>query len=281
MKIVSDYFFWLLKLDHLLLLSSLHILTGEARRLPAPEKVHVLTSAPDWKPQAVLWRMAAHRVLQSSDCMTFIQIQSDETRLQAHRVCFSHTSQSGWLAGAVSYKNLHCSPKKREPKKNTTKEKHKHFTDSDLFNNLEYNLAFLSTNLSCSRCCWDRQQTNAVRAVPARTARSSSRCWCKCCGCGRTCPSTWRTVTGSTWVWWQKRWWKLCLRLPWFCGFYSLPVENLQRRTWLLLFQIKAFFNSDQENAFSFPICEYLQIIIRIQWLTSQMVIRLRLTGPN
>lgn len=65
-------------------------------RLPL-ENVHVPTSAPDWNPQAVLWRAAAHWVLQSSDCTTFIQIQSDETWLRAHRVCISHTSQSGRL----------------------------------------------------------------------------------------------------------------------------------------------------------------------------------------
>lgn len=201
--------------------------------------------------------------------------------LQTQRVCISHTSQSGWLAAAVQPATKISIVRRRKESlvaKNTSKEKHKYFTDSDLVDRLVYNLAFLSTNLSCSRCCWDRQQRNAVRAVPARTARSSSRCWCKCCGCGRTCPSTWRTVTGSTWVWWQRRWWKLCRRPPWFCGFYSLPGENLQHRSWLLLFRIKAFFNSDQENAFSFP--SFLSIIITIQWLKSQMVIRLRLMGP-
>lgn len=181
--------------------------------------------------------------------------------------CLHFSHQSVWQAGAVQHATKISIVHRRKESlvaKNTTKEKHKHFTGSDLLNDLKYNVAFLSTNLSCSRCCWDRRQTNAVRAVPARMARSSSRCWCKCCGCERTCPSTWRTVTGSTWVWWQKRWWKLCLRLPWFCGFYSLPVENLQHRTWFLLFGIKAFFISHQENAFSFPSCEFLQIIIII-----------------
>lgn len=52
---------------------------------------------PDWKPQAVPSRTPAHQVLQSNGCVTFIQIQSDETWLQPHRVCISHTSQSGRL----------------------------------------------------------------------------------------------------------------------------------------------------------------------------------------
>lgn len=176
-----------------------------------PQKLHVLTSAPDWKPQAVLLCTAAHRLLQSDDCTTFIQIQSDETWLQLHSVCISHTSQSGRPVLCRKERSI-LNPRKR-----------RRFTASRWLKKWIKSC----TNLSCIQCCWDRRQRSAVRAVPARTARSSSRCWCKCCGCGRTCPSTWRTVTGSTWAWWQRRWWRLCPRLPWFCGFYSLPVENL------------------------------------------------------
>lgn len=64
----------------------------------------------------------------------------------------------------------------------------------------------LFTNLSGSRCCWDRQQMSVAHAELARMGRSSSHCWCRYCGCGRICPSTWRTVTGSTWVWWRRHW---------------------------------------------------------------------------
>lgn len=59
--------------------------------------------------------------------MTFIQIQSDETWLQAHRVCISHTSQSGWC-GAVQQATKICMVHRRKeslvakilPKKNTS-----------------------------------------------------------------------------------------------------------------------------------------------------------------
>lgn len=68
--------------------------------------------------------------------------------------------------------------------------------------------------LFCSQCCWDTQQKSEVRASPATRVKSSSRCWCRRCGCARTSQWAWRTGRGSTWAWSQRRWWKWPPHVP-------------------------------------------------------------------
>lgn len=82
--------------------------------------------------------------------------------------------------------------------------------------------------LFCSQCCWDTQRRSEARASPATRGRSSSRCSCTRCGCARTSPWAWTTVTGSTWVWSQRRWWRWRRRAPWSFSFCSWLAENLE-----------------------------------------------------
>lgn len=85
-------------------------------------------------------------------------------------------------------------------------------------------------HLSCSQSCWDVQQRCAARGGPATRERSSSRCWCRCGGCEHTSRSGWRSGTGSTWVWWRKRWRSVCHPSPWCLEFCSWPALSLAER---------------------------------------------------
>lgn len=85
-------------------------------------------------------------------------------------------------------------------------------------------------HLSCSQCCWGKLQKCAAHVGPARRVKSSSRCWCRCCGYGRTSQSTWRTVTDSTWAWWQTHWRSAFHLVPWSAGSYSWPAWSLDER---------------------------------------------------
>lgn len=108
------------------------------------------------------------------------------------------------------------------------------------------------TNLFYSQFHWGRLQRSAAHAELARKGRNSSHCWCRCCGCGRTCPSAWKNVTGSTWVWWQRHWWKKCHHPPWSCGFYSLPVENLEGEVmWSVLYSYSEILLNTRKYCFS------------------------------
>lgn len=83
------------------------------------------------------------------------------------------------------------------------------------------------THLSCSQSCWGARRRCVARGGPAMTATSSSHCWYTCGGCARTCPSGWRSVTGSTWAWWKRRWRSGCRPSPWSAAFCSWPAWNL------------------------------------------------------
>lgn len=90
--------------------------------------------------------------------------------------------------------------------------------------------------------------------------RSSSRCWCRCCGCERTFLSAWKSGTGSTWGWSQRRSWTLCRLPPWFCEFYSSPAMSLEKgnKTLLILILIPHIINTGNLSCFELSMWMWL-----------------------
>lgn len=82
--------------------------------------------------------------------------------------------------------------------------------------------------LFCSQYCWDTQQRSEARAEPATREKSSSHCWCRRCGYARTSQWAWRSVTGSTWAWSQRHWWRWPHRVPWSFSSCSWLAGNLK-----------------------------------------------------